>query len=188
MRIGAPKALLQYAKNESFLHHLAGIFSAAGCEVLAVLGHQAERIEASHPDVRTIRNARWREGQLSSARLGLAAALDAGAGCVLIHPVDMPTLAVPTVRALIAQVPEDRALVPFLGDQPGHPLVLSRGCGEAILRDSAPTLEAAIKSIGIVPVAVEDRGVTSNINTAEDYQRAFGRPPRLAELAGGSGQ
>jgi len=188
--MGAPKALLEYAPGESFLRHLAGVFGSAGCEVLAVLGHDAARIEADHPDVRTVRNERWREGQLSSARLGIARALEAGAALILVHPVDMPTIATATVQTLLSRWPSDlyanaqRGAVPVFRGTPGHPLLLPRACAEAILRESAPTLEAALKSVGIDEVPVDDAAVVSNINTAEDYERAFGRPPRLV---GGGG-
>ena len=184
VRIGAPKALLQYSEGESFLFHIGGVFLSAGCDVLAVLGHDAARIEASHPDVRTVRNERWREGQLSSARLGIAAALEAGAATVLVHPVDMPTVGSRTVHKLLARAPPDHATVPYFGGRPGHPLLLPRPCAEAVLRESAPTLEAALSSIGVDRVDVDDAGVTLNINTPEDYQRAFGRPPVLAAGAG----
>jgi molybdenum cofactor cytidylyltransferase len=194
--MGAPKALLEYAPGESFLRHLAGVFGSVGCEVLAVLGHDAARIEADHPDIRTIRNERWREGQLSSARLGIAGALEAGAALVLVHPVDVPTIAPATVRTLLSRPPSDsrannhlrggwlhakeqRAAIPVFRGTPGHPLLLPRACAEAILRESAPTLEAALKLVGVDEVPVDDAAVVSNINTAEDYARAFGRAPRL---------
>ena len=199
--MGAPKALLEYAQGESFLRHLAGVFGAAGCEVRAVLGHDAARIEANHPDIRTIRNERWREGQLSSARLGIAGALEAGAALILVHPVDVPTISAATVRMLLSppssgsraknhlgggwlHAERRRGAVPVFRGTPGHPLLLPRACAEAILRESAPTLEAALKSVGIDEVPVDDAAVVSNINTAEDYERAFGRPPRLV---GGGG-
>jgi len=57
--------------------------------------------------------------------------------------------------------------------------LLPRACAEAILRESAPTLEAALKLVGVDEVPVDDIAVTSNINTAQDYTRAFGRAPRL---------
>jgi len=194
--MGAPKALLEYAPGESFLRHLAGVFGSAGCDVLAVLGHDAAHIEAGHPDIRTIRNERWREGQLSSARVGIAGALEAGAGHILVHPVDMPKIAVATVQALLSRSPDDsrandhlgggylhankgRAAVPVFRGVRGHPLLLPRACAEAILQERAPTLEAALKLVGVDEVPVNDAAVTSNINTAQDYARAFGRAPRL---------
>lgn len=179
VRMGAPKALLEYAPGESFLRHLARLFAAAGCEVLAVLGHEAARIEAGHPDIRAIRNERWREGQLSSACLGIARALETGTALILVHPVDMPTIAPATVQMLLSRPTERRAAVPVFRGSPGHPLLLPAGCAEAILRASAATLEAAVSSVGTEELPVDDPGVALNVNTAEDYQRAFGRPPRL---------
>jgi molybdenum cofactor cytidylyltransferase len=57
--------------------------------------------------------------------------------------------------------------------------VLPRACAEEILNlGAAPTLEVALASIGLDTVPVDDPGVELNLNTPEDYQRAFGRPPR----------
>jgi hypothetical protein len=58
-------------------------------------------------------------------------------------------------------------------------LLLPRACAEAILLQSEPTLEAALKLVGVDEVPVDDAAVVSNINTAEDYARVFGRAPRL---------
>jgi molybdenum cofactor cytidylyltransferase len=195
--MGAPKALLEYAPGESFLRHLAGVFGSAGCDVLAVLGHDAARIEAGHPDIRTVRNERWKEGQLSSARLGIARALETAADLVLVHPVDMPTISPATVQTLLLSrspsgsrandhlgggylhANKGRAAVPVFRGVQGHPLLLPRACAQAILRESAPTLEAALKLVGVDELPVNNAAVTSNINTAEDYAREFGRAPRL---------
>ena len=178
--MGAPKARLEYSPGESFLRHLAGVFRSAGCDVLAVLGHDAARIEADHPDIRSVRNERWREGQLSSARLGIAAALEAGEAVILVHPVDVPTIAPTTVQALLSRPPnKQRAAIPLFRGAAGHPLLLPRACAEAILLQSEPTLEAALKLVGVDEVPVDDAAVVSNINTAEDYARVFGRAPRL---------
>src|SRR5262249_12839651 len=111
-------------------------------------------------------------------------------------PVDVPTIARATVQALLSGPPSEsrannhlgggwlhankrRAAVPVFRGAAGHPLLLPRACAEAILRGSAPTLEAALKLVGVAEVRVDDAAVVSNINTAEDYARVFGCAPRL---------
>jgi CTP:molybdopterin cytidylyltransferase MocA len=178
-RMGCTKALLEFAEGETFLRHLAGVFASSGCDVLAVTGHEAARVAGRHPDLANVENDGWGKGQLSSARVGIARALSSAASVILVHPVDAPTLRAATVRTLLSRCTPGRATVPEYLGRSGHPLVLPRACAEEILSlGAAPTLEVALASIGLDTVPVDDPGVELNLNTPEDYQRAFGRPPR----------
>jgi molybdenum cofactor cytidylyltransferase len=178
-RMGCTKALLEFAEGETFLRHLAGVFASSGCEVLGVTGHPAARVAAAHPNLTTVENDGWEKGQLSSARVGIARALAAKASVVLIHPVDAPAIRAATVRVLLSHCAARRATAPAYLGKPGHPLLLPRDCAAAVLSlGSAGSLEAALASIGLDTVPVDDPGVTLNLNTPDDYQRAFGRPPR----------
>src|SRR6185503_1697115 len=103
-RMGLPKALLRYRGAESFLAHLAAVFSEASCEVMAVVGAEAERVQAAHPGLRAVLNPHWPEGQLSSVHAGLKAALQAGAELIVVHPVDMPDRRAETVTSLCRAV------------------------------------------------------------------------------------
>jgi molybdenum cofactor cytidylyltransferase len=186
-RMGFTKALLEFAEGETFLRHLAGVFASSGCEVLAVTGHQAARVAAAHPNLTTVENVGWSEGQLSSARVGIARALAAKASVVLVHPVDAPAIRAATVRILLSHCTAHRATAPAYLGKPGHPLLLPRACAEEVLSvASAQSLEAALASIGLDTVPVDDPGVVLNLNTPEDYRRAFGRPPRELMPAGPS--
>jgi len=177
-RMGFTKALLEFAEGETFLRHLAGVFASSGCEVLAVTGHQAARVAAAHPNLTTVENGGWDKGQLSSARVGIAHALAAKASVVLVHPVDAPAIRAATVRLLLSHCTARRPTVPAYLEKSGHPLLLPRACAEEVLSlGIAGSLEAALASIGYDTVPVEDPGVALNLNTPEDYQRAFGRPP-----------
>ncbi|HXN41835.1 MAG TPA: nucleotidyltransferase family protein [Myxococcaceae bacterium] len=177
-RMGFSKALLEFAEGETFLLHLAGVFASSGCEVLAVTGHEGARVAAAHPALATVENDRWNDGQLSSARVGIARALAAKASVVLVHPVDAPAIGAATVRILLSRCTARRATVPAYLGKAGHPLLLPRACAEKVLSlESAGSLEAALSSIGLDTVPVDDPGVVLNLNTPEDYQRAFGRPP-----------
>lgn len=179
--MGMPKALLEYAPGVSFLEHLARLFADAGCEVLAVLGKDAEQVRALHPDVGWVENEGWREGQLSSVRVGLSRALDRGAARILVCPVDMPALRSSTVDAVRGALDGHDGVVATYRGRPGHPLGLSRAAGEKVLGMAGlPHLEAALERLDIRPVPVEDPGVCLNFNLPEEYERHFGHPPRRA--------
>jgi len=178
-RMGIPKALLAYSDSETFLEHLASVFKAAGCQALAVLGASAEEIAERHPSMEVVKNPSWQRGQYSSALVGLARAGDRNAQRVLLHPVDMPLVRAPTVRALLSALATDSAVVPQYQGAPGHPLALTSVAARAVAQQtSAPHLEAALQSVSLRQIVVDDPGVVRNINTAEDYERVFGTTPR----------
>jgi len=178
-RMGIPKALLAYSDAETFLEHLAGIFEAAGCQTLAVVGASAEEIVERHPSMEVVRNPSWERGQYSSALVGLAQASARNAQRVLLHPVDMPLVRASTVQALLSALATDSAAVPEYQGAPGHPLALISVAARTVAQQtSAPHLEGALQSLRLRRIIVDDPGVVTNINTAEDYRRAFGFPPR----------
>lgn len=179
---GIPKALLEYAPGVSFLDHLVGQFSAVGCEVVAVLGKDAEQVRRLHPKVEAVENPRWKEGQFSSVKVGLAHAVLGRARMVLICPVDAPQLKPETIAAMQKGLGAADAAVPTYEGQPGHPLVLSRSAAARILEMAeVPHLEAALVHLAVQEVVVDDPGVILNLNTPADYKRVFGKAPTMVK-------
>jgi molybdenum cofactor cytidylyltransferase len=177
-RMGKPKALLEYSPGESFLAHLAGLCRQVGFEALAVVGCEAERVRKAHPGLATVENARWGEGQLSSAKEGLREALARGAERLLLCPVDMPAWTAETGAAVAAALGEAEAAVPTHAGERGHPLGLTRAAAERILADAgAEHLRAALRHLRVREVPVEDEGAVRDFDTPEEYQRFFGRLP-----------
>ncbi|MGQ0504818.1 MAG: nucleotidyltransferase family protein [Myxococcaceae bacterium] len=188
-RMGFPKALLEYEKNRSFLGHLASIFSKAGCDPLAVTGKDTELVRTHHPELRVVSNPDWEDGQFSSVRKGLQAALDEGADVIAIHPVDMPTVRVSTVSSLFGKLNGSQGVVPEFEGATGHPLLLTRGAVEQVLQmQDVPHLEAAISRLNIKRVNTKDPGVMVNLNTPDVYERILGSAPHLAPAKKRRGQ
>lgn len=176
--MGIPKALLEYDPHQSFLRRLAWAFESSGCQVIAVVGKDAKAIRRLHSDLELVDNERWREGQLSSARVGIRRALAAGAEVVLVHPVDTPQIRPETVRVLLQTLGSGEALVPIHGGKPGHPLILSRQAAREALDAEGASLEAVVATLRLSRVETQDAGVATGVNQPEDYVRAFGHPPR----------
>jgi len=148
--------------------------------VLAVLGHDAERVaaEAHIPStVRTIVNHGYRDGMLTSVWRGLDAAEEAGAEAILIHPVDHPLLSTDTVDLVVAALEDGAAIaVPSHAGRRGHPAGFARRTWPA-LRSAAPERGArgvlADHPDWIVHVP-GDPGCRAGIDTLEDYRRLVG--------------
>lgn len=178
--MGQPKALLAAEPGVSFLGRLARTFTDAGLAPLAVLGANADAMAAAHPEVPTVLNGHWPDGQLSSVRVGVRAALSQGATHLLIHPVDMPLIDAATARAVFEALNDAPSAIPTLNGRPGHPLGLRADAARGLLMDDAKTLEAAVAGLVCAHVSVGDPGVLDNLNTPEAYQARFGRLPTAA--------
>lgn len=207
-RMGTPKALVR-KRGQSFLVHGVRALWGACDTVIAVVGAEGERIcdevgdefdtlvakgllapesatgrgRTGDLEVRFEIHRKWAEGMLSSARVGLAAALKHKPKGVLLMPVDQPDVR-PDTAKLLGDVLEDAlgafggsrgsgfayALVPRHRGRRGHPLALSSGLASAIVADrSARDLSDAVRRnarlVGYLDVA--DPAVVSNLNTPE---------------------
>jgi len=179
-RMGGPKAVLTL-RGESFLALVARALARPRVEgVLAVLGHEADRVAreaAVPPGVRTVVNARYAEGMLSSILAGLDAAEAAGAEAVLVHPVDHPLVEMATVDRILDAL-ERGALVAVAthGGRRGHPAGFARAAW-ADLRAAAAE-EGARAVLAHHPewvVHVEGGpGAVAGVNTPEDLRRLGG--------------
>lgn len=179
-RMGGPKALLR-VEEETFLARVARRLARPGVGgVLAVLGHQAERVsaEAEVPaGVQLVTNPRPEEGMLSSILCGLDAAEARGADAVLIHPVDHPLVAAETVDRVLAAIVGGAVIAaPSFAGRRGHPGGFA-GAAWPALRAADPRRGArgvlADHPDWIVHVA-GDPGCVAGVNDPADYRRLLG--------------
>jgi molybdenum cofactor cytidylyltransferase len=187
-RMGRPKALLPAGTpGETFLDRIVTTLSGAGLEmIVAVVGADAERIRASAPQtdprLTIVENPDPSRGQLSSLIVGLAALGAADVNAALVIPVDQPLVSVDTVRRVMDAYRQTGACIvrPSRGPRHGHPVIFGRSLFDE-LRSADPALGARAVVVAhrgeAVDVPVEDEGAFLDIDTPEDYERAFGRPP-----------
>jgi CTP:molybdopterin cytidylyltransferase MocA len=174
-RMGMPKALLD-AGGVSFLVRLARVFVQADCSVWIVTG----ATPLTGPSgVAAVENASWRDGQWSSARVGLRAALAAGADRLLVHPVDVPLISPDTARALLSALTHSPAVVAAYRGAGGHPLGLTAASAQALLdAPDLPHLEAGLQRVDARLLDVDDPAVLQEVDTPEEYRALFGRAPQ----------
>jgi CTP:molybdopterin cytidylyltransferase MocA len=127
-------------------------------------------------------NKDWKRGMLSSAQVGLAAALKLKPQGVLVLPVDHPHVRPVTIAALgnvllqalaANRTPKHRAafsyaLVPRCKGHRGHPLAITPALAAAIVADRkaehlADGVRRNARLVGYLDV--HDKGVIANINT-----------------------
>jgi molybdenum cofactor cytidylyltransferase len=180
-RMGSPKALLRY-QGQTFIERICSAFLAAGVdELIVVLGARAEELRRAlpvHPDLRTVVNSRYFQGQLSSLMVGIGA-LSPDSEAVVANLVDHPLVSAATIKALIdsfraAPLP---ILVASYQGRRGHPVLFSSHIYGEIL--AAPLDQGAKVVVRKDPSRVrelplDDPGILADIDTPEDYQRYVG--------------
>jgi CTP:molybdopterin cytidylyltransferase MocA len=185
-RMGRPKALLPFDASRTFVEQLVLTFRAGGAaEVLVVVGRDAaaieDRLAAAAPQVRVVRNARYREGQATS----LVAALDVvdrpGVEGLMVTLVDMPLVSADTVRLLLARHRATRAPVvrPARGALHGHPVIFDRALFDELRRVDPLTGARSVvhaHAARVENVEVDDEGAFTDIDTPAAYARVIGLP------------
>ena len=137
---GRPKALLELGGVPLILRQLVALSGAGVDEVVVVLGHHAEAVEAAVRafPITLVRNPAPDDGQPSSVRIGLKA-LSPKLDAVIVALADQPLINEQDITALIGAFKkrgEAAMVVPRVGcpglttTQPGNPIIF-----DAALRD-----------------------------------------------------
>jgi molybdenum cofactor cytidylyltransferase len=182
-RMGSPKALLPLGPADTFLTRVIRTFQQAGVDdVVVVLGHEAEAIEASvlarGLSCRFVRNADYEHGQLSSLLAGLRAVDRPGVVGVLMTLVDVPLVSSATVRAVLARYHATHAPIvrAVRGDVHGHPVLIDRRLFDELRAadpssGAKPVIRGHVSAAG--DVEVNDEGAFLDIDTPDAYARAL---------------
>ncbi len=135
---GRPKSLLELGGVSLIRRQLIALSGAGVDEVVVVLGHYAEQIEAvvQNFPVTLVRNLRPDDGQVSSLRLGLNA-LSPKMDAVVVALADQPLINAQDVNDVIGAYkkrPEaSEVVVPYVLGLPGNPVVFSANVRTDIL-------------------------------------------------------
>jgi|GEM_PF-823854 len=178
-RVGnKPKALLIGPQGRNFVTTIAHtVREAGGGGVSAVIGppHGDLVKKGLPPGVGAMTNPRPDRGMLSSIQSGIAA-LPANAVAVLVWPVDVPTVQVATIRAILSAAP-GKLVVPTFNKKGGHPVRIPRDrFGEIMALDNEKTLKDVIdaKPEQVERLAVDDKGVLVDVDTLADLEALIG--------------
>jgi nicotine blue oxidoreductase len=179
--MGQPKAFLrQDMTGTTFLAHLVAESAAAGLSPVVVVGRE-EDAELARAVLQTganyVPNPNAALGQLSSILAGLDS-LDAQVSAAVIMPVDVPMVSAGTIRRLVRAGAEQGvgiARATHRGRH-GHPVLFTRAMFDE-LRSADPAVgaRAVVRAdpSRVRDVEVDEAGVTIDIDTPEDYFRAF---------------
>lgn len=173
-RMGKLKPLLPLGDTTIIGSVIRSLKDAGVGEIVVVTGHQSARMETYLVPfgVRVCYNPDYAASDmLDSLRLGLRALREAF-DFVYLTPGDVP-LVKPETLLRLREI-RGAALRPICGGVGGHPIRLAAGSVPALLEYGGENgLRGFLASLGsdLVPVAVEDTGVTIDVDTPADYQR-----------------
>ena len=185
VRMGVPKPLLD-AGGMTFAARLVDALAGGGCDPVVVVGASGAGALADEvirgPGVLVV-NPGGRGGQIGSLRVALdhLEGLTGPPGAFAFTPVDNPSVAPATVRALVEAWRGSRAsiVLPRFGEARGHPVVADmRMAGEfrgGGLREGARTVVRRDPG-RVLEVEVADPGVADDLDTPERYRERFGVP------------
>ena len=179
-RMGSrPKSLLELGGVPLIRRQLIALSGAGVDEVVVVLGHHADAIEAvvQQFPVTLVRNPRPQDGQVSSLRVGLAA-LAGKLDAVLVALADQPLINAQDITSVISaykkRAEATSVLVPMVNGEPGNPIVFSAEVREQILAGAANVgcrQWQAAHADAVAPFVTDNRRYKVDIDTLEDIAR-----------------
>ena len=178
--MGASKPGLD-AGGAPFIERAVVALRDGGCrDVHAVIGPDdgVAGAIATRAGARIVMNTARESEQIDSLRLALRNLMPGTRGVVVL-PVDHPLATGATVRAVIEAWSVQNPPIARATYQgaPGHPTLFAATIYDELLRgelpDGARTVVAAHER-ELLDVPVDDPGVTIDVDTPDDYRRAFG--------------
>lgn len=126
-RMGERNKLLIEIGGEPLVRRTAKVYLAAGVDVHAVIGHEADAVRAALADlpVSFVENLAYADGQQASVCAGVES-LPPGYDAILVALADQAALTPADIEDLLAAFAGsggDRILVPYFGEHRGNPVV-----------------------------------------------------------------
>lgn len=187
--MGRPKPLLPWRGETLVEHQIRVLFDGGVSEVVVVLGHKADAVEAQVRDTgaRCVLNSDYLQGKTTSIKAGLRA-ISADADAILLLAVDQPRTASIVSAVVRAHVSSDYLITsPRCDGHGGHPLIFSTSLREELARitEERQGIREVFQSHrdSVQEYALEDPMIRLDLNTPEVYEDALRRYGCLDRLA-----
>ncbi|MDK9706155.1 MAG: NTP transferase domain-containing protein [Desulforhopalus sp.] len=181
-RMNGFKPLMELG-GRSLLYRCAELFNRAGVKKVAVVtGHRHAEVaeEAKRCGLTCLHNSGFDQGMYSSVRLAAGHFLRVDG--LFILPVDIPLVRSATIAALLAAFDGKTLVTPTFAGKAGHPPLLPGRLLKRILTyEGRGGLRALLEKEPGREIAVWDRGILLDADTAEDFAALAARFDLLAQ-------
>ncbi len=188
--MGTLKALLDWHGRPLIMHQIVALHQGGADEVVVVLGHRADELQArigANRDVyeaggaRCVVNTRYAEGKTTSIKTGLSEiTVDASLpGPILMLNVDQPRSSSIIRKVLTAQSqrPDKLITIPTCNGKGGHPIAISRSLYHELLEinESTQGMRAVTQrhQQSTQRVELSAPELLWDVNTPEQYREAL---------------
>jgi molybdenum cofactor cytidylyltransferase len=177
-RMGRPKQLLTWQGKTLLQHVLESLISSDADEIILVLGHEADRIKKSLPElpIKIVINPDYQQGMASSLRRGLLA-MDPGSEAFLVLLADQPGIGPEIINTLIStfrQADPRRGIIrPVYRGRQGHPVLIGTQYLQEALQQQGDVGARRIllnHPGDILEIDMEEDAVLKDIDTPEEYR------------------
>ncbi len=178
-RMGSPKALLRIG-SQTFLEAVVAKVREAELPspVVAVSRELCKIIDINALDIAaiTVHEEQRRNGPIESMRAWLRSEFNQMVDRLLIWPVDQPHVKTSTILSILRHSdagPGRSIVVPEFEGRRGHPVIFRQAVFGELL---SPTADGGAKAVvrrdpsRVLVVPVDDRAVTEDIDTPDDYK------------------
>ncbi len=177
-RMGCNKLLLNYKGKEIIRHTIEKTLSVNNCEIIVVLGHEAEKLkEILHEyPIKLAYNMNYNQGQSTSLKKGLEQVSKKSLGFLFMLG-DQPIIKIQTIEILVKTflANPDKIIVPYYNNKRGNPVIFPKSYHADILKLQGDIgARSLITEDKVIKITVDDPGVILDIDTPEEYKRLRG--------------
>ena len=172
-RFGQCKQLMRLGEKALLQHVLDNLAQSKVDEVVVVLGARADEIreQIQFGKARLIMNPDYANGMSTSIQAGLRA-IDSDAAMIVL--ADQPFVTSRTLDALVDEYRRTRAsvLIPTYNGFRGNPVIVGKSLFPEMMEIRGDTgCRAIFGDHAVTKLAVDDRGVITDIDTMDDYDQ-----------------
>ena len=177
-RMGEPKALLKFSKDETFIQKITGTYAQCGVQQVIVVVNN-ELFHSIHeqkilldPEVQLVINPFPERGRFFSLQKG-AEKLDPGNYC-FFQNIDNPFTSAEVLKLLFQFKKDADVIMPVFQAKSGHPVLISPEVAQKIITESDTEIriDQFLKSFAYKKIEIAENRILTNINSPEDFTEA----------------
>jgi CTP:molybdopterin cytidylyltransferase MocA len=177
-RMGMPKALLPFGNQKlTFLEKILQSYRQAGINQIVVVvnsGLLRQINDLKLPEsIQVVENLHPEKGRFYSLQTGMKY-VKTGSH-VFIQNVDNPFIDQRVLNLMIENINGALVILPAFSGKAGHPVLIHPDVCESIIRSESleARIDCFLQDFPSLKVEVNDPGILANVNTPEDYRKAF---------------